>query len=29
MPHMIRIEWPHNALPDTPPPLSLSECRGG
>ena len=28
MPHMIRIEWPHNALPDTPPPLSLSECRG-
>lgn len=27
MPHMIRIEWPHHGLPDTPPDLSLSECR--
>ncbi len=28
MTHMIRIEWPHNGLPDVPAGLSLSEARG-
>ena len=28
MPHIIRIDWPHFGLPDTPPPLRLAECRG-
>ena len=27
MPHIIRIDWPHFGLPDTPPDLSLAECR--
>ena len=27
MPHLIRIDWPHNGIPDLPPPLSLPECR--
>lgn len=26
MPHIIRIDWPHFGLPDTPPDLSLAEC---
>lgn len=28
MPRTQRIDWPHHGLPDTPPPLSLAECRG-
>ena len=27
VPHLIRIDWPHNGIPDLPPPLSLPECR--
>lgn len=28
MPHIIRLDWPHFGQPDTPPDLSLAECRG-
>lgn len=28
MPRTQRIDWPHHGVPDTPPPLSLAECRG-
>ena len=27
MAHLIRIDWPHNGIPDVPPALSLAECR--
>ena len=27
MAHLIRIDWPHNGIPDLPPALSLAECR--
>ena len=27
MPHIIRTDWPHHGLPDTPPPFTLTEAR--
>ena len=27
MAHLIRIDWPHNGIPDVPPALTLAECR--
>ncbi len=27
MPHLMRIDWPHNGIPDTPPALTLAELR--
>lgn len=27
MAHLVRIDWPHNGIPDLPPALTLADCR--